>query len=387
MELPTLVFTATRPPIAITARCCAAAVLALVWPALFGQTMNPASSAKPVFLSGSVQLNDGTPPPEPVVIQRICASVMRNEAVTDRKGRFSFQVGGGQSAFLDASLDSSGNNRSGLTQYQVQEGVKNTSEMFSASSVVGCDLRAQMPGYRSDVLHLDKIGLLEKGDVGTIVLHRLGNVQGLTVSATTVAAPKESAKAYEQGLKEVGKRHFDKARADFESAVKGYPNYAVAWVGLGLACEHMNDPTAALRAYTEASRADAKLLTPYERLTVLSDRNQQWGDSAKYSAEWIRLDPVDFPNAYLLNAVANVRLNKLDEAEHSAREGLRLDKEGRFPRIRFVLGYILAARNELAEAVGFFHDYLRMEPNGSEAGALRTQLPSLEQAAAAARKP
>jgi hypothetical protein len=80
--------------------------------------------------------------------------------------------------------------------------------------------------------------------------------------------------------------------------------------------------------------------------------------------------------------VANVRLNNLEQAEHSAREGLRLDKEGRFPRIRYVLGYVLAARNHLAEAVGYFHDYLLMDPNGSEARALRKQLPGLEQAAA-----
>ncbi|MGA2186431.1 MAG: tetratricopeptide repeat protein [Bryobacteraceae bacterium] len=379
------------------ARRFASSLLVLAWPALLGQANAPMPSAGPtavmsrmaqaVFLSGSVQLDDGTPPPEPVVIQRICGSMTRNEAWTDRKGRFSFQVGGGQPMMADASLDGSGNNRSGLTQYQVQAGGVPTSELVSASSLIGCDLRTQMPGYRSDVLHLDRRGLLEKGEVGTIVLHRLGNVEGLTVSATTVAAPKESAKAYQKGLKEAARQHFDKARAAFESAVKGYPNYAVAWIGLGLACEQMNDAAAAIRAYTEASRADAKLLKPHERLTVLADQSQRWADSARYSAEWIRLDPVDFPNAWLLNAVANIRLNKLEEAEHSAREGLRLDKEGRFPRIRYVLGYVLAAKNELGEAVAYFHDYLTMEPNGSDARVLRGQLPGLEQAAAAARNP
>jgi tetratricopeptide (TPR) repeat protein len=372
-------------------------VLALVWPGLFGQTIaqpsasgstggiSSAGQAVSAFVSGSVQLDDGTPPPQPVVIQRVCSTLTRNEAWTDRKGHFSFQVGGGQPMVADASLDASANNRSGRTEFQIQSGSVPTSELMSASSLVGCDLRVQMPGYRSDVLHLDRIGLLEKSDVGTIVLHRLGEVQGRTVSATTIAAPKESAKAYQQGLKEAGKQHFDKARAAFEGAVKGYPNYAVAWVGLGLACEQTNDTAAAIRAYTEASRADAKLLKPYERLTVLADRSERWADAAKYSAEWIRLDPVEFPNAYLLNAVANVRLNNLEQAEHSAREGLRLDKEGRFPRIRYVLGYVLAARNQLAEAVGYFHDYLLMDPNGSEARVLRKQLPGLEQAAADAR--
>jgi tetratricopeptide (TPR) repeat protein len=148
----------------------------------------------------------------------------------------------------------------------------------------------------------------------------------------------------------------------------------------------MKDPDAAIHAYTEATRNDPKLLQPLERLAVISDRHERWADSEKYSAEWIRLDPVDFPNAYLLNAVANIHLNKLEAAERSSREGLRLDGEGRFPRLRYVLGYVLAARKELGEAVAYFHDYLKMDPNGSDAPALRGQLAGLEQAAADAPK-
>jgi tetratricopeptide (TPR) repeat protein len=373
-----------------------ALVFVLCSPGLFGQSIAPSSissaaangrAPQAVFISGSVQLDDGTPPPDAVLIQRVCTTVTRDEGWTDHKGRFSFQVGGGQSMVADASLDSSGNNRSGRTQFESEAGNVITTELTSASSLIGCDLRAQLSGYRSDVVHLDRMGLLEKGDVGTIILHRLGGVQGLTVSATTMAAPRESARAYQDGLKEAGKQHFGKARADFEKAVNGYANYAIAWVALGLACEQTKDMAAAIHAYTQASRADAKLLKPYERLTVLADANQRWADSSKYSAEWIRLDPVEFPDAYLLNAVANIHVNDLDQAEKSARDGLRLDKEGHYPRLRYVLGYIMAARSELREAVAYFHDYLKMDPNGSDAPALRGQLPGLEQAAAAERKP
>ena len=373
-----------------------APVFVLCSPGLFGQSIAPSSissaatsgrAPQAVFVSGSVQLEDGTPPPDSVLIQRVCTTVTRDEGWTDRKGRFSFQVGGGQSMVADASLDSTGNTRSGRTQYESEAGNVITTELTSASSLIGCDLRAQLSGYRSDVVQLDRMDLLEKGDVGTIILHRLGGVQGLTVSATTMAAPKVSARAYQDGLKEAGKQHFGKARADFEKAVNGYANYALAWVALGLACEQIKDIPAAIHAYTEASRADAKLLKPYERLTALADRSEHWTESAKYSAEWIRLDPVEYPNAYLLNAVANIHLNNLEQAEKSAREGLGLDKAGHFPRLRFVLGYIMAARKQLREAVAYFHNYLLMDPNGSDAAALRGQLPGLEQAAAAEQKP
>ncbi|HTP89044.1 MAG TPA: tetratricopeptide repeat protein [Bryobacteraceae bacterium] len=343
--------------------------------------------AQVIYISGRVQLEDGSPPPEPAVIQRVCSTMTRNEAFTDRKGRFSFRVGGGQPIMADASLDASGNGKTGMTSYQLQSGSVPTSELQSSSSLIDCDLRVEEPGYRPDVVHLDRINMLEKGDIGTIILHRSGGSGGLTVSATTIAAPKEAVKAYQQGLKEASQGNFRKARGEFEKAVKQYPLYAIAWVGVGLACEQLKDADGAVHAYQEANKADEKLLKPVERLTILSDQGARWPESAKYSAAWIELDRIDYPYAYLLNAVANIRLDKLDVAEKSAREGLRLDPDAHLPRLRYVLGYIMAARNQLTEAVNYFHDYLKMDPNGSDAPALRGQLPGLEQAAAAERRP
>ena len=355
---------------------------------LLAQAIAPSRDmANATFVSGNVRLDDGTPPPAPVLIQRLCGSMTRDEAWTDRKGHFSFQVGGGQSLMADASLDASGNTRTGLTTVQMQAGGMPTGEFESANSLVGCDLRAQITGYKSDIVHLDSVGSATNRNVGSITLHRMANTPGLTVSATTMAAPKEAAKLYDLGSKEAVKRHFEKARDDFSKAVEEYPNYAIAWVALGIVREQLHDFNGAIEAYTKARHADGKLLQPYERLSLLADAAESWSESAKYTAEWIRLDPVDYPNAYLLNAVANIRLNKLDEAERSAREGLRLDQGNRFPRLHYVLGYVLAARNQLAEAVNSFHEYLDLAPNGAQAGTLRQQLPGLEQAAAAQRKP
>ena len=355
---------------------------------LFSQAIAPSRDiSSATFVSGNVQLDDGTPPPGSVVIQRLCGSMTRDEAWTDRKGHFSFQVGGGQSMMADASLDASGNTGKGLTAVQLQAGGMPTGEFESAKSLVGCDLRAQMPGYKSDIVHLDNLGSSPSRNVGIVRLHRMGNSPGLTVSATTMAAPKEAAKLYDQGTREVAKRHFKAALDDFSRAVAAYPNYAIAWVALGLVNEQLHDFSGAVEAYTKARHADAKLLQPCERLSLLADAAESWSESAKYTAEWIHLDPVDYPGAYLLNAVANIRLNRLDEAEHSAREGLRLDQANHFPRLHYVLGYVLAAKNQLSEAVTRFHEYLALAPNGEQSGTLRQQLPGMERAAAAQHKP
>jgi len=58
------------------------------------------------FFSGKVMLDDGTPPPEPVQIERVCNGVPRPEAWTDSKGRFSFQLGQNTAMMMDASNSS-----------------------------------------------------------------------------------------------------------------------------------------------------------------------------------------------------------------------------------------------------------------------------------------
>src|SRR5262245_12072417 len=63
---------------------------------------------RPIFLSGKVVLDDGTPPPTEVVIERVCNGNPRAEAYTDSKGRFSFQLGQNQGVLQDASMSSAG---------------------------------------------------------------------------------------------------------------------------------------------------------------------------------------------------------------------------------------------------------------------------------------
>ncbi len=46
-----------------------------------------------IVLSGQVTLDDGTPPPEPVLIERVCNGVTRPEGYTGSKGRFSIRLG------------------------------------------------------------------------------------------------------------------------------------------------------------------------------------------------------------------------------------------------------------------------------------------------------
>ena len=98
---------------------------------------------------------------------------------------------------------------------------------------IGCELRGQLAGYDSQSLELGVRERLDNPNVGTILMRRLGPDEGSTVSATTLAAPKDARKAYEKGLDAEKKNKLPDAQANLEKAVAAYPKYALAWMELG----------------------------------------------------------------------------------------------------------------------------------------------------------
>ena len=107
-------------------------------------------------------------------------------------------------------------------------------------------------------------------DVGTITLHRMEQVEGFTISATSAAAPSKAKKDYEKGLDQAKKGKFEEAQHKFESAVAAYPNYAVAWVELGRVQNEQHAADAARASFEHAIAADSKFVTPYQELARLA---------------------------------------------------------------------------------------------------------------------
>src|SRR5262249_60687795 len=86
------------------------------------------------------------------------------------------------------------------------------------------------------------------------------------------------------------------------------------------------------KSYAQAIAADPKLVTPYLHLAQIASRERNWQEMADISNRTIKLDPVDFPDAYLYNAVANYNLRRFDAAGASARPAQKLATAHRGPR-------------------------------------------------------
>jgi tetratricopeptide (TPR) repeat protein len=254
----------------------------------------------------------------------------------------------------------------------IQRGGTNTDRLF------GCELRAVLTGYRSDIAALAGRQMEESRDVGTLILHRLANVQGTTISATSLHAPKDAKKAYSKGLDEAKKQKWPEAQAQFEKAVEVYPHYAAAWFELGDAFSHQNSAEQARKAYGHALESDRKFLKPYLPLAVMSLQESNWQAVAETTDALTRLDPVDYPQAFLLNAMANLNLRNYDAAEQSARQAIKLDAGHQFPRSAYVLGLILANKHDYDAALPLMREFIQRAPDAPDAGTVKKQISDIE---------
>jgi len=336
---------------------------------------------RPIFLSGKVMFDDGAPTNSDIRIERVCGATQRLEAHTDSKGRFSFQLGGNMALDTDASDSGIG---TGFGRERT-----NSNSPFSQGGrggldgLFGCEIRAAYPGYRSDNIPLANRLALDDPDLGTIILHRLVNVQGSTISVTTAAAPKAARKDYEKGLQLAEKGKFEEAEKRLQQATEVYPKFAVAWFALGQVQQRQNKPAEARKSYEAAIEADKKFVSPYDQLALLSAQGGSWEDAAKYSQQAISLNPVEFPSAFWYNAIANYNLKKTSEAEKSAKALLKMDTRHKYPQVESMLAQFAVNRGEYAEAATHLRTYLALVPNAKDADALKAELQKIDEATAA----
>jgi len=345
----------------------------------------PVNIPQPIFVSGRVMLEDGTPPPESVTIETVCNGTPHSEGYTDTKGYFSLELGSRNGVIQDASEMSS---FSSLNSNSVPGG--NMTSPFgtrgdtSERKYMGCDLQAKLAGYRSQTVPLAGRRAMDNPEVGTILLHRNGPAEeGKTVSAVSLAAPKDARKAYDKGIDGLKKKKFGDAQASFEKAVEIYPKYATAWYELGMLQAGQDKPDMARKYFDLSIENDPKFVKPYYQIAILELQASKWKGLADVTEKLVKLDPFDYPQAYFFNSVANYNMQKFDLAEKSALEAERLDTRHQYPKNSHLLGMILALKKDYAGAKDRLKTYLQFAPQAEDAARVRSQLAEVEKITAA----
>ena len=322
---------------------------------------------RPLFVSGNVVFQGGVSPSEPVAIERICNGLSRREGYTDSKGHFQIEMG--RPIEQDASQ---GDSRTGSpTQSRVLG-------RASVSPYEGCELRAILPGFQSTsvTLHMeDDFGQVR---IGTIFLTRQGNVQGSTISAASLSAPKNARQAYEKGRKAQFEKNFSEAEKELSRAVEAYPRYAAAWFLLGEVHRIQLQLDQAVQAYSQAIACEPEFVSPYFALTIIAINQKNWPEVQRLTDQLIRLNEFAYPLAFYYNSAANYNLGRVEEAERSALKFQSMDKDHRTPEVARLLAKILEAKQDYAGAAQQLRNYLILVPGSPHAAEIEADADRLE---------
>jgi Tfp pilus assembly protein PilF len=360
-------------------------------------------SQLPIMLSGAVVIEGGGGPAGNVAIQRFCGSITRTVAWTNGKGQFSFQWNDFSGVVTEASDPGPRNaaSQSNPSNQGVNSGaslpsgaLSSPGAMFSTNpdelpgtDMRGCQLEASAGGFHSDRVDLSEHRALDNPDVGVIVLHRFGGMQGISVSATAFSAPRDARKAWEKGVQLLRPQQWDPAGAEreFEKAVRIYPKFAEAWLYLGRVLMRERAEDRAREAFLKAIDADDKLPEPFMELGMMASGHQQWPEAAKYLDRALQLDPLEYPHLWYDDAEADYHSGNLDRAEKNVREALKMGGPNREPGATRLLGLVLMSKHDYAGAQAALEAYLREVPDLEDWLEMKAKLAEIRGLLAASR--
>ena len=351
--------------------------------------MNPAPTPpapvapppKPIYLAGTVIVDDGSPLPANVNIKSVCGGTrQRTVAHTSSAGDFGFQWGNTGGVFEDASESGHGpgnlsGSGSGISGGGNASGSAGGSGGRTTDPLADCDLQAESPGYTSSKVSLYQHASFDNFDVGAIVLHRITGDEGRVVSLLALKAPKDAKKNFDKGTDQLRSNKLTDAAASFQKSVTTYPQYADAWLSLGRVQLQLGTKDAARESFQKAMDLDDKLVGPWQELGYMASDQSKWEDAARYLDKAVRLDPMSSPMAWYFSAMANYNLGRFEEAERSVRAELKLDKNA---HAEYLLGMVLIARKDLKGGADALRTYLASSPKPEEAATARKQLSQVE---------
>jgi tetratricopeptide (TPR) repeat protein len=331
-------------------------------------------------VTGRVLMEDGSPVPDAAGVELLCNAQIRKRVKPYANGDFMVVLGDDSSDTLDiatprnpaTSATSPYNAPSNTAGANARIGGATTAgEDAGRFDLSGCELRAAMPGFQSNLIALGPRRRLDKSEVGMLVLRRTAAVDAVMISANTLAAPSRARVAFENARREAQKEKWDYAYAgaELKKALDEYPNFAAAWHLLGIMRLAQKDSDAASEAFQKAIAADPSYVEPYVELASMDVMQQRWISAVKWIEPALKLNP-NIPYANYLGASVYFQLGNYDAAERSALALWKTRDVERFPMTHYILGAVKAQRGDYESAAARFRDFLATKPDAAHAQAI-----------------
>jgi tetratricopeptide (TPR) repeat protein len=319
-------------------------------------------------------METGQPVPEPVSVGLSCGMRTVQVVHTDPKGYFQFVLGSGPQGNVDTSA-ANDTETDGL-------GFPGMSGTFggSANNMMGCELQVSVGGYQPLTKTITSPPDIQGIDAGTLLLRRRAGVGGSSISVTSLQVPENARKEFDKGQKDERSNHLATAQQHMEKAVALYDKYAAAWNELGKIDAANRDLDKAHKAFEKAIAVDAQYIPPYVSLAALDLQSSQWDNAAETAGKILALDPtIGF--ASFIEAAADFKLNKLDDAEKSAKDAENEPHQS-IPQVHVLLAQIFVEKQDYVNAATQLRAYLKEAPRGQFADEAKKNLEEMEKDAA-----
>ncbi len=325
---------------------------------LFGLVQPASADVFTLILQGKVVMEDGSPPPKTVGIERICSDENQGSApgpITNKKGEFVWNM------------------------------------VMDRGSTRVCKIHAVLPGYTSTQFDVTGSFITENihnanSTVTIPPLTLVANVHDPKVIVISDAGvPSKSLKPWKAAMKALEAKDYAGADRELQEALELSPKFASGWNTLGLVYGNEKKLAESRDAFQHAIESDPKLLAPYVSLDRLCIRMKDWQCAVKDTDELLAADVKKLYTAEALmhQAVARLELKDLPGAESSIQESLRLDPTHKNPRAEYVLGRVLEAKGDFSGASEHMLKYLELAPTAADSDQIRAHMQIMGTPAAA----
>jgi tetratricopeptide (TPR) repeat protein len=303
-------------------------------------SMQPASAEdKALILTGKVQMEDGSPPPKGVAIQRICSdSGSAPGPLVDKNGNWLWRM-----------------------------------DVDPMRTRV-CRLEAHLPGYASNSIDISALNAYISTTQALpplILVPAAANP--MTISASENGVPGKSLSSWKAAMKAINAGNYMEAEDQLRAAVTASPKFAQGWHTLGIVASTNQKRTEAKDAWEHAIEADPKLLQPYLALARLCVRTKEWQCIGTAADGLLKVDTKKtFPEIYLHQAVARYMTKDLAGAQSAAENAVKLDLAHK--RSEYILGRILEAKGDIAGAKEHMTKYVQIDPNVADIDVVKKHL-------------
>jgi tetratricopeptide (TPR) repeat protein len=195
-----------------------------------------------------------------------------------------------------------------------------------------------------------------------------------TIAAQDMNIPESAAREFSKAIDLMNRQEWKKAIERLTRAITLYPHYAAAWNNLGAAYAHLGDRPHEQEALEKAVSLNDHLAPAFVNLAKLAIADRNMGRAESLLDRASSADPA---NAQTLTLLANVELlqQHYDLAVATCRKVHSLP--GSHAIVHYIAAHALEHEKNFSAAEAEFQTFLKEEPTGERAEAVRKQLSNL----------